>query len=145
MNQLTEYAKLSMNYSVVNTIVSKKIDSKLSAHGISFSEFMILYNLNQADRKMMRRIDLAEKIGLSASGITRLVSPMEKIGLVEKETNTRDARVSLVKLSEAGERILEESYVGINAASQEVFSKLDEGNIGDMLNMLLALGGNIEV
>ncbi len=145
MNQLTEYAKLSMNYSVVNTIVSKKIDSKLSAHGISFSEFMILYNLNQADRKMMRRIDLAEKIGLSASGITRLVSPMEKIGLVEKEINTRDARVSLVKLSEAGERILEESYVGINAASQEVFSKLDEGNIGDMLNMLLALGGNIEV
>ena len=145
MNQLTEYAKLSMNYSVVNTIVSKKIDSKLSAHGISFSEFMILYNLNQADRKMMRRIDLAEKIGLSASGITRLVSPMEKIGLVEKEINIRDARVSLVKLSEAGERILEESYVGINAASQEVFSKLDEGNIGDMLNMLLALGGNIEV
>ena len=49
----------------------------------------------------MRRIDLAERIGLSASGVTRLVNPMEKNHLVEKEINPRDARVSLVHLSKA--------------------------------------------
>lgn len=50
----------------------------------------------------MRRIDLADSVGLSPSAVTRLLAPMEKPGLVEKEANPRDARVSLVKLSTAG-------------------------------------------
>ncbi|MDZ7871614.1 MAG: MarR family transcriptional regulator [Rheinheimera sp.] len=48
-----------------------------------------------------RRSDLVELVGLSPSGITRLLLPLEKIGRVEKERNPRDARVSLVILSEA--------------------------------------------
>lgn len=143
MSEVNKHVKLCMNYSVVNTIISKKLDIKLSVHGINFSEFMILFHLDQVKEKMMRRIDLAEKIGLSASGITRLISPMEKIGLVQKETNIRDARVSLVKISSSGQRILEESSVTLNAISQEVLSKLNERNISEMQNMLIILGGNV--
>lgn len=143
MSQANKHAKLCMNYSVVNTTIAKKLDIKLSVHGINFSEFMILFHLDQVKEKMMRRIDLAEKIGLSASGITRLISPMEKIGLVQKETNIRDARVSLVKISYSGQRILEESSVTLNAISQEVLSKLNERSITEMQNMLIILGGNV--
>lgn len=57
----------------------------------------------------MRRIDLAEKVGLSASGVTRMLLPMEKIGLICKEEGARDARVSLVRLSDAGLRVLAEA------------------------------------
>ncbi len=144
MKELTNYSKLCLNYSVVNTIVSKKIDNQLSVHGINFSEFMILFHLDQAIEKKMRRIDLAQKIGLSASGITRLVLPMEKIGLVHKEANKRDARVSLVKISSSGERILQESTISLNAASQVVLSDLKEKNIREMLNTLIILGGNVK-
>lgn len=143
MCKVNKHLKLCMNYSVVNTLISKKLDIKLSAHGINFSEFMILFHLDQVKEKRMRRIDLAEKIGLSASGITRLISPMEKIGLVQKEANIRDARVSLVKISSSGQRILEESSVSLNAISQEVLSILNERNISEMQNMLIILGGNV--
>ncbi len=61
--------------------------------------------LYQAADEAMRRIDLAESVGLSASGVTRLLLPMQKIGLVQKEQNPRDARVSLVKLTETGKQI----------------------------------------
>jgi len=128
---------------VVHTNISKKLDNQLSVHGINFSEYMILFHLDQAIGKKMRRIDLAEKIGLSASGITRLVAPMEKIGLVHKEANQRDARVSLVKLSSSGERILQESTISLNLTSQEILSKLDENSLTEMLNTLLILGGNV--
>ncbi len=144
MKGLTNYTKFCLNYSVVNTIISKKLDNQLSVHGINFSEFMILLHLDHAIDKKMRRIDLAEKIGLSASGITRLVSPMEKIGLVHKEANKRDARVSLVKISSSGERILKESTISLNAASQMVLSDLKEKNFNEMLNTLIILGGSVK-
>ena len=56
----------------------KRVDQYLSVHGISFSEFLVLYHLSQAPNMTMRRIDLAECIGLTASGVTRLLNPMEK-------------------------------------------------------------------
>ncbi|MFT5730497.1 MAG: DNA-binding MarR family transcriptional regulator [Desulforhopalus sp.] len=141
---LTKQTKLWANYSMVNAVVSKKLDNQLSAHGINFSEFMILFHLDHTKDKMMRRIDLAEKIGLSASGITRLVSPMEKIGLVQKERNTRDARVSLVKISSVGQRILKDSSVSLNEASKDALSILDQKRINEMLKTLILLGGNLK-
>jgi DNA-binding MarR family transcriptional regulator len=141
---LTKQTKLWANYSMVSAVVSKKLDNQLSAHGINFSEFMILFHLDHTKEKMMRRIDLAEKIGLSASGITRLVSPMEKIGLVQKERNTRDARVSLVKISSVGQRILKDSSVSLNEASKDALSILDQKRINEMLKTLILLGGNLK-
>jgi len=141
---LTKQTKLWANYSMVNAVVSKKLDNQLSAHGINFSEFMILFHLDHTKDKMMKRIDLAEKIGLSASGITRLVSPMEKIGLVQKERNTRDARVSLVKISSVGQRILKDSSVSLNEASKDALSILDQKRINEMLKTLILLGGNLK-
>jgi DNA-binding MarR family transcriptional regulator len=87
----------------------RKVDSQLAVHGISFAEYMVLYCLNTAPQETMKRIDLAEAVDLSASGITRIIAPMHKIKLVEKRANPRDARVSLVKLSTHGKRILKEA------------------------------------
>ncbi len=144
MHELTQYTKFCLNFSVAHTNISKKLDNQLSIHGINFSEFMILFHLDQAMEKKMRRIDLAEKIGLSASGITRLVTPMEKIGLVHKEANKRDARVSLVKLSTSGKRILQEATISLNATSREILSKLEESGFSEILSALSVLGGNIK-
>ncbi|MFT7665371.1 MAG: DNA-binding MarR family transcriptional regulator [Planctomycetota bacterium] len=144
MSSLTKYTKLCMNYSVVGTAISKKLDSSLSLHGISFSEFMILSYLDKAPGKAMKRIDLAEQIGLSASGITRMVLPMEKIGLVKKETNQRDARVRLVKLSTAGKRILGEASSSLNVGTKRLLAPLDGEQVLAMQNALADLGGNVE-
>ena len=144
MEELTQYTKFCLNYSLVHTNISKKIDNQLSVHGINFSEFMILFHLDQALDKKMRRIDLAEKIGLSASGITRLVTPMEKIGLVHKEANKRDARVSLVKISTSGQRILQDATISMNATSDEILSKVKESSFAEMLKGLETLGGNVK-
>jgi len=83
----------------------KKADLQLSVHGISFTEFGILHRLHQAPQQRLSRIELAGAVGLSASGITRLLQPMEKIHLVEKASNPRDARVSLVQLTATGQQI----------------------------------------
>ena len=111
----------------------KKVDSDLSVHGISYGEYMILYYLDSAPTKTMRRIDLAELVGISASGVTRMLAPMEKIKLVEKEANPRDARVSLVKLSGPGKTIYDDASVSFKHAAKALTHKLTSEQLKKML------------
>ena len=124
--------ELIISLALLHAKLLKRVDNQLSLHGISFSEFMVLYNLNSAPQMTMRRIDLAENIGLSASGVTRLLNPMEKIKLVQKELNPRDARVSLVKLSGAGEQILKDAMVGFNQIADLILKPLNSKQIADL-------------
>ncbi len=144
MQDINQYTKFCMNYSIVHAGIVKKLDAQLSFHGISFSEFMILFHLDHAIEKKMRRIDLAEKVSMSASGITRIIAPMEKIGLVHKESNKRDARVSLVKLSTAGERILREASTSLNLVSRQILSNLNKMNMDKLITALKLIGGTID-
>ena len=117
----------------------KKIDSQLSIHGISFTEYLIMNALDSAPNQMMRRIELAESVGLSASGVTRILAPMEKIKLVEKESNPRDARVSLVKLSEPGKVIFDEASISFAHTAKQLTNKLNEVQIKKMLGFIVQL------
>lgn len=144
MKNIQTASLLCMNLSVVATALSKKLDVKLSTHGINFTEYLILYHLEQAVDSRMRRIDLADLVGISASGITRLVGPMEKIGLVAKEANARDARVSLVKLTDAGLRILTEATETVNNHATDLIAGLRAQTVQQMLENLTQLGGHIQ-
>lgn len=108
-----------MNLSKVQATVARKFD-RLGAHGISFNDFFIFHLLQQAPNQQFSRTALAEKIGLTASGITRLLLPLEKIGLIARASSERDARVSYVKLTETGRRIYEEARPAANAIAQEI-------------------------
>jgi DNA-binding MarR family transcriptional regulator len=111
--------------------ITRRIDSRLGPCGLGFNELIILYHLNMAEGQKMRRIDLADKVGLTASGITRLLLPMEKIGLVSKEVNEYDARVSYVVLAPGGrvklgdglERI---EYIGKELVPENKIKKMEE-------------------
>lgn len=130
----TESAFIILN-SLLNTKLTKKVDSQLSYHGLSFTEYMIMHHLNEAPQKTMRRIELAESVGISASGVTRLLAPMEKIGIVEKEANPRDARVSLVKLGKTGQKMYEESSVSFEHCAQSLVSGLTESQLSKLTEL----------
>ena len=104
--------------------VAKHLDQHLSAQGISLTEYQVLDALSAAPDRQMRRIDLAKAVNLSASGVTRLLNPMEKIGLVRKESSARDARVSFVALTEAGSRTLDESRSRVDQCAALVLQPL---------------------
>ncbi len=137
MSEISKELSLVLNVWGVNTILSKKIDGCLGAvHGIGFSEYMVLFHLNKSHNNVMRRIDLANSIGLTASGVTRIVSPMEKIGLVQKEVNERDARVSLVKITAAGEEIFSDATKSISQQAEQILEGVTKKNITTVLDVL---------
>jgi len=125
--QLEFFLKLNR----VQGILAKTFDSRLTG-GVGFNDFVILYYLSQAPDEKMRRIDLAEKVSLSPSGVTRMLIPMEKIGLVKKEASEGDARVSYVKLASGGKRLLEETLDRAEMLTGEFLPSTDAKNIKDI-------------
>ena len=123
---MSKNSDLIIRFAFAHSKVIKRVDNNLSLHGISFSEFMVMHHLNNSPDKTMRRINLAECIGLTASGVTRLLNPMEKRKLVQKEKNQRDARVSLVKLSKAGESVLKDAMISFEQISDSIVKPLNE-------------------
>lgn len=119
-------SELFLSLHNLNAKLMKSMDARLSMHGISFTEYHILLTLSETSNQTMSRIDLARCVELSASGVTRLLAPMEKLGMVKKEKHPRDARKSLVKLSDSGRRVLADSSVTFNETSASLFVSLTE-------------------
>ncbi|WP_228445320.1 MarR family winged helix-turn-helix transcriptional regulator [Chryseobacterium nakagawai] len=132
-----------MNINKVQSVIARKFDS-LSAHGLGFNDFVILYILSQSPESKMRRIDLAEKIGVTASGITRLLNPLEKVGLVTRETNERDARVSYVLITLNGKKIFEEAKITAELATNDILLSKKNKSLQTASGLLSELGGNIK-
>jgi DNA-binding MarR family transcriptional regulator len=94
----------------------------LEGHGLTLSDYEVLLRLSQADGNEMRRIDLADSVMLTASGITRLLDGLERVGCVEKGVCESDARVSYARLTEAGRDKLREAAVTHLAGIEELFT-----------------------
>ena len=123
------------------TELTRRLDAGLN--GISFNELIILYHLSQSENEKMRRIDLADKIGLTASGVTRLLLPMEKIGLIAKEANEHDARVSYVVLASGGRTKLSEGLERLEIFSEDLIPADKENKIEEMTKLISEIGKNI--
>jgi len=121
-------------------ILSRRFDAGLG--GLGLNEFMILYYLSIAEDEKMRRIDLANKVGLTASGVTRLLAPMEKIGLITRESNAQDARVSYVALAPGGKRHLVEGMERAELLADEILPVTDTKVMKGMIDHFhkLAMG-----
>ncbi len=123
-----------------NTAINRKLDANLGAvHGIGLAEFMVLHHLNASPQLMQRRIDLASLLCRSASGITKMLNPMEKIGLVSKEVNPRDARVSLVKLTARGLKTYQQASNTLNQISTNVMLSLETADVEQLSGYLTGL------
>lgn len=143
MKNISTTLKFFLNLTMTQALIARRFDARLSLHSLSLNDFMILFHLSQAPDEKLRRIDLAEKVGLSASAITKKISPLEKIGMVEKEANARDARVSLVKLAKGGKRILEEAMNSAEMAAEELYPKEKEQKLESSNEVLIELGGSV--
>jgi DNA-binding MarR family transcriptional regulator len=112
----------------------------LNEHGLTLSDYEVLLRLSREEHGMMRRVDLAESVVLTASGITRLLDGLQRAGLVEKASCPSDARVSYAKLTEAGREKLEAAAVthlaGVDELFTSRFSEAELETLGEFLSRL---------
>jgi DNA-binding MarR family transcriptional regulator len=86
-----------------HSALTRELSAELVAeHGLTLNDYEVLLHLARAPERRMRRVDLAESVLLTASGITRLLEGLERSGLVERVLCDSDRRVAYARLTEAG-------------------------------------------
>ena len=123
-----------------------KLSGEFSAvHGISVNEFFMLMHLEQATRRRLPRVELAKRMHVSASTVTRMAAPMEKIGLLSRKVDERDARLAFVVLTDTGKERLEEAKATFakqaGYAFQDRWTEEDLSTLAALLFRLVAGSG----
>lgn len=121
-----------------HSAITRQLNADLLAvHGLTLNDYEVLLMLSRAEGWRMRRVDLAETVVLTASGITRLLDGLERAGYVEKDACPTDLRVSYAKLTVAGHEKLREAAVTHLRGVEELFvGRFSAGEL-DALSELL--------
>lgn len=109
-------------------------------HGLTIADYEALMQLARAEGQRLRRVDLASRLQLSPSGVTRLLQGLESAGLVEKGNDPGDARVTYAVLTPAGGAKLDAASCSHVAAVKEL---LEQTYDPDELQMLAELLGRL--
>jgi DNA-binding MarR family transcriptional regulator len=130
--------------------LTRQLSSQLvEQHGLTMSEYEVLFLLSREPDHSMRRIDLSREVRLSPSGITRMLDRLEATGLVKKGACAQDARVTYAVLTEAGMHKLRECspdhFAAIERLIGERLNEEEVESLGRLLERLSDLDDDCEV
>jgi DNA-binding MarR family transcriptional regulator len=122
--------------------VTRRLSAQLTAdHGLTISDFEVLLRLARAPDRRMRRVDLAQQVVLTASGVTRLLDGLERGGYVERDSCAGDRRVVYAVLTDAGLAKVAEASASHFAQVDEMFgARLEEAELDELASLLSRLG-----
>jgi DNA-binding MarR family transcriptional regulator len=120
----------------------RALDAELeAAHGLPVSSYEVLMNVADAEGERMRMHDIASRVLLSRSGLTRLVDRLEKSGYVRRESCPDDARGAFAVLTPAGRVAVDAArathLAGVRERFLRHFSEEEQEQLGAFWERLL--------
>jgi DNA-binding MarR family transcriptional regulator len=115
----------------------------LAEHGLTINDFEALLHLSRAEEGRMRRVDLAEGLLLTASGVTRLLDGLEAAGYVERAACASDRRVVYAVITDDGREKLDaaaQSHVA--AVTTLLQERFDDEELERFAELLARLDGD---
>jgi DNA-binding MarR family transcriptional regulator len=122
---------------------TRAINAQLVAdHGLTINQYECLLLLARAEDRRLRRVELAQQLILTASGVTRLLDGLERDGFVDRANCDGDRRVTYAVLTDEGHRKLQETskthVADIRAFFESRFSSEELDRLGALLGRLAA-------
>jgi len=122
--QITPEQTLALTFANAWNRLERRLDHSLgSIRGISLAEYRLLRALGDARDSQASRVDLAQTVGLTPSGVTRALRPMEKLGIVSTRRSKRDARLAIAALTTAGHELLRDASGVVDDAMQQYLAR----------------------
>jgi DNA-binding MarR family transcriptional regulator len=112
------WVRLLRGHSAVTRLFNQRL---VAEHGLTINDYEVMLMLAHAPERRLKRIELAQRVVLTPSGITRLLEGLERAGCVEKGTCQSDARVTYAVLTDAGLAKLREAAETHVADVDELF------------------------
>jgi len=118
--------------------ITRRLESELRAErDLGLAEYDALVQLALADSHRLHMSDLAERVLLSRSGVSRLVDRLEASGLVVRAACREDARVSWATLTDAGlARVREASPAHFRGVEAHFLARIPEADRESFIHAL---------
>jgi DNA-binding MarR family transcriptional regulator len=134
---LEAFAGLLRSHSALTRVMNAQL---VTDHGLTINDYEVLLLLARAPERQLRRVDLAESVLLTASGITRLLDGLERAGYVTKAHCETDGRVTYAVLTDEGLDKLREAGETHVAGIREVFEgRFSEDELQTLASLLSRL------
>ncbi len=119
-------------------LVKARLQGEFSMiHGLSMNEFIMMLHLENSDMARLSRVELAKRMNVSASTITRMAAPMEKLGLLDRQQDKRDARLAFVLITDAGLQRVAEARATFEKRAKRMFE--DQWTDQELQTLMLSL------
>ncbi len=128
-----------------NARLEQRFTAGLSAvHGVALKEVLLMRHVQRATGSKLSRVDLAKLLHSSPSTVTRMTKPLEKIGLIDREADARDARLAYVVLTPAGKTLLKNATKTLEQMANEFLrERCSEEQITLLESLLSRISGRI--
>jgi DNA-binding MarR family transcriptional regulator len=127
--------------------VVRRLEADLMAqHQLPLGSYDVLVQLVEAPDRQLRMSELAERVLLSRSGLTRLVDRMEREGLVRREPCEDDARGLYTVLTDAGyDRLRGASGTHLRGVLEHGTGRLDDAEAHELADLLARIADDQQV
>ena len=116
---LRAWAQLLRGHAATTRLLS----AELQEHGLTINDYEALALLAEAEGGRLKRVELARRLVLTPSGVTRLLEGLEAAGLVERATCPADLRVVYAQLTGAGRERLSAASCGHVGSVRALFEE----------------------
>lgn len=130
-----------INFLRAHAAVTREFNAELlEAHGLTLNDFDVLAQLQRGPEHGLKRSELAERVLLTPSGITRLLDGLERVGYVRKGECESDARVTYAVLTDEGRQKLREAsrthLASVRALLAERYTEDELEQLAELLGRL---------
>ena len=129
----------------VHAQLTRTLESELVAsHDLPLPSYEVLLHLAEAPSRRLRMTELADRVLLSRSVLTRLVDRLERDGLVERASCPNDARGTHAVLTDAGlNRLRDAAPTHLRGVAEHVIDRLTTEEVAQLkalMDKLLVVG-----
>ena len=109
-----------------------------TAAGLSPSQYNVLRILRAAGRDGLSCTEIGERMVTRDSDLTRLISGLERDGLVVRKTDADDRRRSINRITAAGREVLSRLDHDVAGAAKQTMGHLGRKRLSALLKLLVA-------
>jgi DNA-binding MarR family transcriptional regulator len=127
-----------------HAMIMRRLEADLTAaHQLPLATYDVLVQLVEAPDQRLRMTELADRVLLSRSGLTRLVDRLERQGLVRREPSPMDARGFYAVLTDAGfDRLRSATGTHLRGVNEYVVSRLTSAELAQLGHLCAKLVGD---
>jgi DNA-binding MarR family transcriptional regulator len=121
------------------------LERDLADADLTLGDYQVLVYLSEAEERSMRMCDLADRLQLSPSGLTRRLDGLVTAGMVTRAPSTSDRRVMMATLTDAGWAALRAAAPRhVASVRRHIFDHLDDEQVAAMASIFTAIGRGLD-